>query len=183
MKRLAAIPLAAIAVAGCTSYPGANRVSGEAYRTPVATIVDQYVEEGYPLGPGTRVFETNYDLDGDGIAEALVYLRGPGLCGTGGCPLLLLDWEGARWNIFQRFSVSQLPVYALEPDDSGWAGLAITTAGGGAPVRLMELRYGPDGYPDNPTVEPARPFTGEPGMLLLEEGEGVGIAEAMTTAR
>src|SRR5258708_4940349 len=50
----------------------------------------------------TRYFAAFFDLNGDGIQEAIVYITGHGWCGTGGCHTLILARDGGSWRVVAK---------------------------------------------------------------------------------
>ena len=96
------------------------------------------------------------DLNGDGRAEAFVYLISPNYCGSGGCNLYIFTPEQNSYYQLARMSVTNPPVRVLSSRTGGWRDLAVTVAGGGGRAREVLLRQQGGTYPDNPTVAPAR---------------------------
>jgi len=111
------------------------------------------------------------DLDGDGVAEALVYQSGEGWCGTGGCDLDILRREGSRWRLVTEVSVAKLPIRVLAGRSHGWKDIGVQVSGGGIRVGYEAvLRYDGRTYPANPTVPPARRAGRSlPGEVVLSE--------------
>lgn len=54
------------------------------------------------------------DLDGDGLNDALVYVGGPGQCGSGGCDLAILRRTSGGFEPIGSLSVTRLPVGVLD---------------------------------------------------------------------
>ena len=106
--------------------------------------------------PDTRYASGWADLNGDGRAEAFVYLISPGYCGSGGCNLYIFTPEQNTFQQLARMSVTNSPVRALNGRTGGWRDLAVTVAGGGERAREVRLRQQGGTYPGNPTVAPAR---------------------------
>ena len=96
-----------------------------------------------------------HDLDGDGSDEAIVFVAGPALCGTGGCNTLVLTQAGPMWRKVGDISVSRTPVTVLDSATNGWKDLTVAIAGGGGKSGNALLRYDGNAYPSNPTVPPA----------------------------
>ena len=100
------------------------------------------------------------DLNGDGAPEALVYLIGSEVCGSGGCNLLILAKSGDSWKIVTRTTVTQLPVRVLSATSHGWHNITVWVQGGGIqPGYEAELRFNGKTYPGNPTAPPAQRLT------------------------
>lgn len=97
------------------------------------------------------------DLNGDGTPEALVYLIGGEVCGSGGCNLLVLEKSGDSWKIVTRTTVTQLPIRVLSVTSHGWHNITVWVQGGGIqPGYEAELRFNGKTYPSNPSVPPAQ---------------------------
>ena len=109
---------------------------------------------GCPVRAQDRSGVALADLNDDGVPEVLVYAADPGRCGSGGCVLLVLAQEGAKWAVVAATTVSRLPIYRLATHTNGWSDLGVTIGGGGAPPGVTRLRFDGARYPQNPTVEP-----------------------------
>jgi hypothetical protein len=97
------------------------------------------------------------DLNGDGTPEALVYLIGSEVCGSGGCNLLILEKNGDSWKIVTRTTVTQLPIRVLSATSYGWHNITVWVQGGGIqPGYEAELRFNGKTYPGNPSAPPAQ---------------------------
>jgi hypothetical protein len=132
-----------------------------------ADLVDA-VRAAVGADPGdARYFDATVDLDGDGVSEKLVYLAGPMMCGTGGCPLFVFTPSDGVYRLVSRLSVVQVPVRLSPRSSRGWRNLIVHVAGGGAVAGDVELEFDGSGYPSNPTVAPARPVTDLQGTEIL----------------
>jgi hypothetical protein len=110
------------------------------------------------------------DLNGDGTDEALLYLVGSSVCGSGGCNLYVLQKQRGRWKLITNFTIAKLPVRLLATRSRGWSDLGLSVSGGG--VRAHEARLSFDGrsYPRNPTVPPAGAVaSGARGRVLISD--------------
>ena len=90
-----------------------------------------------------------YDLNQDGIDDAVVLLSGMEWCGSGGCTLLV--FKGLADGSFQphsKMTVSSTPIYALSTQTQGWRDLSVYTRGLGQVV----LKYNGKSYPSNPSL-------------------------------
>jgi len=93
------------------------------------------------------------DFDGDGKAEAIVYLESESWCGSGGCTLYILRRSAAGWALVNQVSVANLPVRVLASRSHGWSDLGVAVQGGGAGrPREALLSFNGRRYPGNPTV-------------------------------
>lgn len=95
------------------------------------------------------------DLDGEGAPEVLAYVGGPSMCGTGGCPLLVLRRAGEGFEKVGEISVAQLPVGVFASSTGGWRDLAVSVYGGGAQAGVAKVPFADERYFGNPTVPPA----------------------------
>ena len=97
------------------------------------------------------------DLNGDGIPEAIVYLIGRQWCGSGGCPLFILQKRGESWKTVTSTTITNPPIRVLDRKLNGWHSLGVWVQGGGIqPGYEAELRFNGKTYPRNPSVPPAR---------------------------
>ncbi|MCP9222795.1 hypothetical protein MKP08_08555 [Erythrobacter sp. LQ02-29] len=112
-----------------------------------------WVAENYGDGVGTTYGES--DLDGDGTMEALVYLDGPTVCGSGGCNLVVLRRASSGFQVLGRTTVTRLPLGVLESSTGTMRDLWVTVGGGGLPTGYRKLTWQGTAYPSNPTVAPA----------------------------
>ncbi len=106
------------------------------------------------------------DLDGDGSDEWLAYVAGPGICGTGGCPLRVFRETAGGIETKGQLSVVQLPVGVFNTRTEGWRDLAITIGGGGIDYSLARVPYDGVVYASNPTVAPATPSSEDFSIVI-----------------
>ena len=111
-----------------------------------------------------------FDLDGDGTQEFLVYIGGLGQCGSGGCPLAIVQQTGQGPDPLGELSVARMPVGVFESSTNGWRDLAVTVSGGGMSGGVARVPFGENAYASNPTVAPAE-ITDEAFTTVIEEGE------------
>lgn len=113
---------------------------------------------------------TLIDLNEDGKREAIVYVVGSSVCGSGGCSLLVLTPSARGYRLVTTTTVTHLPIYALKARTNGWRDLSVLVAGGGIlPGHYVRLRFNGRKYPSNPTIAPAIAMRGKPdGILLLD---------------
>ena len=145
---VAALALA-IAVGGCAVTASETAPAGRYGR-----LGEPSAAPGCPVRAQDRSCVALADLNDDGVPEVLVYAADPGRCGSGGCVLLVLAQEGARWGVVAATTVSRLPIYRLATHTNGWSDLGVTIGGGGAAPGVARLRFDGARYPQNPTVEP-----------------------------
>lgn len=110
------------------------------------------------------------DLNGDGQGEAIVYLTGPSVCGSGGCNMYVLERQRSAFVVRAHTTVTRTPVYVLEARSNGWRDLAVNVCGGGK-TTCYQARLGFDGskYPSNPTTTPPVKNLGIPPVIILPE--------------
>ena len=121
-----------------------------------------------------RYFLNWFDLNGDGIPEALVHVRGPQVCGTSGCDTHIFWKRSGNYELISTIGLSRPLVIAALGRSHGWPNLIVFVAGGGVlPGYYAELRLNGKTYPDNPTVAPAKPLKGRPhGIVLIKNFKG-----------
>ena len=179
MKHLALLPpLAALVLTGCSGPPplvdegdkdiaAVEAVTGAEVASIESDIDAIPVEAALPDTMadlinadysefGTVRYEAGHvDLNGDGVDEWLVYVMGPGICGSGGCPLKVLGQNDDGVFTLATLSVTQMPVGVFDSQTKGWRDLAVTVGGGGMEYGVARIPYGDDSYASNPTVPPA----------------------------
>ena len=114
-----------------------------------------------------RYFAASVDLNGDGREEALAYVAGPMVCGTGGCPLYVFTPGASGYDLVAQMSVVQVPVRVSSTRTNGWRDLVVAIAGGGIPAGNAVLKFDGKTYPSNPTVSPAEPAASLEGTEIL----------------
>jgi len=97
-------------------------------------------------------------LDGKGSKQVLVYVSGPGWCGSGGCAALLLEPFGSSFKVIDRFTLARLPIRILPSKSHGWHDLAMPVGGGGVIHRYWAiLKFDGHKYPSNSSMAPKLP--------------------------
>lgn len=92
-----------------------------------------------------------YDLNQDGIQDAIVMLKGTNWCGSGGCTVLV--YQGMSRDKFQphsKMTVADVPIVALNSKTQGWSDLSVYSRGSGQVI----LKFNGRSYPANPSLEP-----------------------------
>jgi hypothetical protein len=122
--------------------------------------------------PEIRYDAAFVDLNGDRRDEAIIYLRGDGLCGSGGCELYIYTPQGRSWREVTALSITRPPIRLLNGRSHGWRDIGVFVAGGGIlPGYNTQLRFNGRSYPTNPTVAPARRMPeGAAGRVLIGSG-------------
>ncbi|WP_095012973.1 hypothetical protein [Tsuneonella mangrovi] len=172
MKLRTILPLAAaIGVAACSPSADDNPPPAKA-ALPASEdarlesfLIQQFVADAPVSYRAGRV-----DLDGDGTDEVLAYVGGPMVCGSGGCPLLVLKDDGKDFKVLTQTSVTQLPVGVLDSRTNGMRDLWVTIGGGGAEGGTVKLAWDGKSYPTNPTVDPATKIA-KPGIEVIGKGD------------
>jgi hypothetical protein len=133
------------------------------------TLRTHYSKHGY-LDKDMEFASAFVDLDGDGDLEALAYVRGSKMCGSGGCNLLVLV-QRPRYDIISDTTISWLPVRVYMNSSRGWKNIGVRVQGGGIqPGYDVELPFNGKTYPFNPSVPPARPAPrGMAGKVVIPE--------------
>jgi len=155
----------AAGLSGCAAPGGASGTAAPADPGDLGPAVCRALGPG--LASGSRWFEARTDLDGDGHDEALAYVAGPMVCGSGGCTLYVFTGDGADWRLVGEVAVSRPPVRVLDERHQGWRSLVVHIAGGGQPAAEMQLDFDGRRYPANATVAPARPVAVPPTAPVL----------------
>jgi hypothetical protein len=122
----------------------------------IAFLQEEY--EGVPGADHAVYFHSLVDLNGDDEDEVLVLMLGPGLCGSGGCNMMILEKAIESYRIVTETTITNQPIQVLEPSSNGWRDLAVTVRGGGITAYEAVLRFDGTSYPRNPSAPPAEPL-------------------------
>ena len=90
-----------------------------------------------------------YDLDDDGVDDALIYAQGPDWCGSAGCTLFVLQGSEHAFTLRSRTTIAQLPLWVSAHSTDGRRDLIVHARGAGDVV----LRATDRGYPLNPSMQ------------------------------
>lgn len=123
------------------------------------TLADQYKNEIAKdvISPLSRKFAySQYDLNGDSKKEIFVALTGPYFCGSGGCTIYLLDYQG---NVITRFTVAEYSIAIDAQKTNGWNDLLIESKG-----KFHVVKFDGRKYPSNPSVQ--KSIAGRPSNHL-----------------
>ncbi|MCP3697795.1 MAG: hypothetical protein GY920_04450 [Aliivibrio sp.] len=97
------------------------------------------------------VFSVGYaDLNGDGLKDALVFLKGMQWCGSGGCTLMIFENLGDSYQLVSKSSVTSTPISVAKTKTNGWKDLIVWSRGSGQVL----MKFNGDKYPHNPSLEP-----------------------------
>lgn len=118
-----------------------------------------------------------FDLNGDGNKEAIVYVAGPYVCGTGGCDTLIYSTEGSILKVVSRISITRSLIIISKNTTNKWHNLIIYRSGGGGPHGFVELAYDGTAYPGSTNfgkpVECDIPYTVSCGPVIIEMFESL----------
>jgi len=92
------------------------------------------------------------DLNGDGTPELLVYLRGREVCGTGGCNLMVFQFNRSSYRLISDITLANNPIIVSGRRTRGWSDLLVYVVGGGVqPGYYALLQFNGKKYPENAT--------------------------------
>ena len=147
--------------------PGADSVEGR-----LKSFLHQYARSrNAPMENQVRFSYALFDLNGDGQKEAIIHLVGPGWCGSGGCPTLILRPAGKNYQEVCGILITRAPIKVLAARTKGWHNISVFVAGGGiSPGYEAELRFDGAKYPRNPSMPPARPLSpSAAGVVVISQ--------------
>ena len=154
----------------CAAYCYAGGPTNTQHRHSIEPVLKRYLSE-HDAAPGasTRYISAFVDLNEDGNKEAIVYAISPTLCGTGGCPMLVLAPTDSTYRIVGVTTITQQPIRVLATKTKGWHDIGVWVEGGGIqPGYEARLRFNGRSYPSNPTVPPAQSLrTHVPGRTVI----------------
>lgn len=119
--------------------------------------------------PEIHYSSADVDLNGDGRQEAVVYVLGPRICGTGGCPMLVFsrDKKGG-FRLVSYTELTRPPIRVARSRTHGWKDLIVFVAGGGILEGYdMLLPFDGKSYPESPFLPPCRRVKTSQGHLLI----------------
>ena len=126
-------------------------------------------------GPGEDVqLKTEWaDVNGDGVADALVYVNATSWCGSGGCTVLVFETvtgddveELGAFRPAAEISLMHGPVEVSKTTHEGWADLIVEKADG----QRVALQFDGETYPQSP-ADGVAVADGVPGSLLFANAE------------
>ncbi|WP_374571434.1 hypothetical protein [Acinetobacter sp.] len=108
------------------------------------------------------------DLNGDGVDDAVVLLQGQNWCGSGGCTMLIFrGLDQQKFQLVNKVTVADAPIYALSKTSQGWKNLAVYSKGKGTVV----LKFNGQAYPANPSLLPKETAKSAPDSFKLLIGQ------------
>jgi hypothetical protein len=116
-------------------------------------------------------FDAYFDLNSDGENEAIVYVYGPWVCGSGGCNTLILAQDETGYKLISSIAISRPPIMVLTDAKNGWRSLAVFVSGGSIEAgHFAALQFDGKTYPENPSVAPARSLKNRPkGKIIIQD--------------
>ena len=157
------LPLSIGAFSACAAHPRDGR-------TVNGAIVESIRNRSGSADESIRVSTAFFDLNGDGTKEAISFLQGDAVCGSGGCSAYILAARDGGWKVVTRLTVSQLPIRVLYTKTAGWSDIGVHVKGGGVQPRYeAQLKFNGTSYPPNPTIVPDNDVSGEPGEIILSK--------------
>jgi hypothetical protein len=146
------------AQAGATPIVTRQIASERARDAAVERFVRQYLADLDPADTVHRYEFNRVDLNDDGTPEVLLRIDGPRTCGTGGCSLFVLRKTSGGYEEVSRSTSTSAPVVVSENRTRGWNDLVLWQRAD--PPREAShykvLEFDGAGYPQNPSMEPAR---------------------------
>ena len=169
---LACIGLVSIAVRVVVPVDTAQRETDGDARRLLEIFLRSYAENDR-----TATYDVAFvDLNGDGSREAVVYLEGRYLCGSGGCHTLVFRYDRSSYRLISDIPITWPPIRLLDGRTNGWRDLSVWVRGGGLSGYEAVLPFVGNTYPQNPSVSPAQQMRGNmPGEVLIPGGAGTAV--------
>lgn len=95
-----------------------------------------------------------YDLNSDGIPDAIVLFDGPEDCGSGGCTLEVYRGTKHGFRFVSGSTISRQPIRILRERHFGWRTFTVSVSGGGTEPCNALMRFNGRKYPLNPSMAP-----------------------------
>jgi hypothetical protein len=114
-----------------------------------------YSEVANDLSQYPQYYYNKIDLNGDNIAEVIVFIEGLYFCGSGGCTTLIFQKIGQDYRLVSSIGVSRPPIIVRKNKTLGWNDLVIFASGGGGRTAAGTsgyylLRFNGKEYPASP---------------------------------
>lgn len=91
-----------------------------------------------------------FDLNGDSVQDAFIYLNDRDWCGSGGCTSLIFLGTTDGFKFRSKLTITNKPVIVSPNKTNGWFDLIVSTGGIGQVV----LKFNGSKYPGNPSMQP-----------------------------
>lgn len=111
---------------------GSDTALNDFLKKYVAENGDAEFEKDFSENEKTHFNIAKTDLNNDGVSEIFVKLEGSFWCGTGGCPVLLLQKTENSYKIVNDFAVVQGISVNEKEKTNGWKNLVFVAADGGS---------------------------------------------------
>jgi len=85
-------------------------------------------DQGVENDSSARYMSSFVDLNDDGKKEVIVHVISQSVCGTGGCPTLVLAPQQSSFRVVSRISITRPPIRILNTTSHGWHDLAVWVA-------------------------------------------------------
>jgi hypothetical protein len=118
-------------------------------------LLDYLRSRNVDVDSTSRYSVRSVSLSGESAPEIVVYLSGPGWCGSGGCSMVILKPQDNAYRVVAEFTLVRLPLCVLRTRTNGWRDLSFRVQGGGV-VHGYSVVISFDGtqYPNNPSPIP-----------------------------
>ncbi|MBK9624743.1 MAG: hypothetical protein IPO38_09305 [Rhodocyclaceae bacterium] len=93
------------------------------------------------------------DLNGDSVLDAVILIRDPVYCGSGGCRMIILKGTTEGFSPVSTSTITREPILLLPEVRHGWRTLSVLVAGGGALPGQVLMRFNGAAYPSNPSLQ------------------------------
>jgi hypothetical protein len=174
--RIAAIIVGGLvlAMAGATVLAQGRATASDRPSEPLKAYLRSYLSLGGRVLLDTTTRITAYGVKiGDGKTEEdIVYVSGPGWCGSGGCTMLILEPTGLSFKVLGKVTIVQLPIRLLHSMSHGHPDIGVLVQGGGILSGYEAvLSFNGESYPRNPSLPPARKTTAVRGEVIIANTE------------
>ena len=89
-----------------------------------------------------------FDLNGDGVQDAIVLFNNSEYCGSGGCTMEIYRGIKGRFKFISRSTITNPPIRALPEKHYGWRSLIVSSRRGS-----VLMRFNGNKYPLNPSLQ------------------------------
>ena len=125
-----------------------------------------------PPDATTRITAVQVKTDRGKNEVDVVYLSGQRWCGSGGCTMLILKPIESSFKVLGKVTIVQLPIALLPSMNEGYPDIGVRVDGGGVqPGYEAVLSFNGKGYPQNPSMPPARKAATIRGKVIIASSE------------